>query len=201
MIDINKHHLWPSPDRETLETLLCQTLKTALLLNMDIYGVDLSSGRGRKRKKSWETALMSKQQGLVSNTTGDVRVQTWPWWWHKDWPGPRTWGAETAASSIIHLSHSHLGWRALKQRPTKHRLHCNSCSLQTVGELGLACPRAACKPWATGNAWLAQYLLAFNQPAGLAPLFASTQHNCKSKVPLWSLNLADLLLADTNCTD
>lgn len=51
MIDINKHHLWPSPDRETLETLLCQTLKTALLLNMDIYGADLSSGRGRKKKK------------------------------------------------------------------------------------------------------------------------------------------------------
>lgn len=50
MININS--LWPSPDRETLETLLCQTLSTALLLNMDIYRADLSSGRGRERKKS-----------------------------------------------------------------------------------------------------------------------------------------------------
>lgn len=36
MININKHRLWLSPDRETLETLLCQILKTALLLNMDV---------------------------------------------------------------------------------------------------------------------------------------------------------------------
>lgn len=52
MININKHRLWPSPDSETLETPLCQTLKTALVLNMDIYSADLFSGRGRERKKS-----------------------------------------------------------------------------------------------------------------------------------------------------
>lgn len=51
MININKHHLWPSPDREALETLLYQILKTALLLSMDIYRADLSSGRGRKNEK------------------------------------------------------------------------------------------------------------------------------------------------------
>lgn len=82
---------------------------------------------------------------------------------------------------------------ALKQGATKYRLHCNSCSLQTVGELGLAPPRAARKHWATGDARLAQYLLAFNQPAGLVLLFASTQNNRKSKVPLCSQSLADLL--------
>lgn len=49
MIDINKHHLWPSSDKETLETLLCQTLKTAFVLNMDIYRADLSSGRGKEK--------------------------------------------------------------------------------------------------------------------------------------------------------
>lgn len=52
MININKHRLWPSPDRETLETLLCQILKTALLLNREVYRADLSSGRGREREKS-----------------------------------------------------------------------------------------------------------------------------------------------------
>lgn len=84
MININKHRLWPSPDRQTLETLLCQTLKIALLLNMDIYGADLSSRRGRKKP-------MRNSSSLVSNITGqDAQAQTWPWWWHGDWPGPRT---------------------------------------------------------------------------------------------------------------
>lgn len=207
MININKHHLWPSLDRETL---FCQNTHDSLALeHRHLWGWSLQWERKRK-KNPQKTAVLSKQQGLVTNTTR--AAQTWPWWWqgiglapgrgeqrlqparHPSVPPPSQregtglWCRDPPCTGSI-VTPAHAKQQVSWAWPVQE-LHASTGAWEMLTGL-------------PGKAKL--YRLSISQHLSslkvYIPLLASLQHNTESKALLWSPSLADLLLADTAWTN